>query len=287
MPKIEVNGATLDYTDDGAGDTLDLVPGGMADRRIWADPIESLSQSHRVIAYSLRHHWPNDPYPEGAESSFSQHVDDLAALISGLEIAPAHVMGHSSGGYLALLLAVRRPELVRSLVLLEPPAMPLFSSVPPKPHEIIRLLFTRPLTAIAMIRFVSSTIFPTRSALERGDHEAGMRAFLSGVLGRERFEAIPAEKLEIFRANVHPEDFRGPGFDPVTDDEVRGVKVPTLLVTGEHSAPIFFHITNRLEELMPNTQRVEIPDAAHGLYLDNPGAFDAAVASFLKSNAAG
>ncbi len=88
MPKIEVNGATLDYTDDGAGDTLVLVPGGMADRRIWADPIESLSQSHRVIAYSLRHHWPNDPYPEGAESSFSQHVDDLAARSSAPTFTP-------------------------------------------------------------------------------------------------------------------------------------------------------------------------------------------------------
>lgn len=281
MTKIEINGATLDYTDDGSGDPVVFVHGSFSDRRTWDAQGGAFSERFRAIVYSRRYHWPNEGIPDGADYSMLQHVDDLAELIRVLEIAPAHLIGSSYGGYVSLLVAIRHPELVRSLVLAEPPVIPLFTSVPPKPHEILRLLVTRPRTAVALVKFGATCIGPVTAAFGRGEIEAGVQTFILGVLGREAFERIPEERLEQARANAFPAEFLGSGFAPLTDDEVRNVQTPTLLVTGEHSPRLIIYCTNRLEELLPHTERVEISEASHSMFEDQPEAFNAAVSAFL------
>lgn len=282
MAKIDINGVSLDYTDDGSGDPVVLVHGSFSDHRAWLNQGGPFSESFRVITYSRRYHWPNEPIPNGADYSMLEHVDDLEELIRALEIAPAHVVGHSYGGFLSLLLAIRRPELVRSLVLAEPPVVPLFASSTPKPHEILRLLVTRPRTALALIKFGATSLGPATAAFKRGDNEAGMLTFLRGVLGREAFERFPEERIDQARVNVMPAEFLGEGFPSVSDEDVRGVQTPTLLVTGEHSPGILHRIIDRLEELMPCTERIDIPDASHGMIEDNPEAFNDAVMDFLN-----
>lgn len=283
MAKMEINGATLDYTDDGAGEPVVFVHGSFSDRRTWEGQRKAFAERYRVIICSRRYHWPNEGIPDGADYSMLQHVDDLAELIRVLEIAPAHLVGSSYGGYVSLLVAIRHPELVRSLVLAEPPVVPLFASIPPKPWEIARLLVTRPRTAVALIKFGATCIAPVTAAFERGEIEEGVQAFLPGVLGREWFEHMPEERIEQARSNAFPAEFLGSGFAALADDEVRSVRASTLLVTGEHSPNLIIYCTDRLEELLPHTERVEISEASHSMFEDNPDAFNAAVSSFLTS----
>ena len=85
-----------------------------------------------------------------------KQVDDLQALIRSLDAAPAHLVGHSYGAFLCLLLAIREPHLVRTLTLAEPPVTTLLVSNKPGPLEIMKLLVTRPRTAAAIITFGTS-----------------------------------------------------------------------------------------------------------------------------------
>lgn len=284
MPTINANDYAFDYIESGAGDPVVLVHGSVSDRRVWDEQRAALADRFRVIAYSRRYHWPNEPIADGADYAMLEHVDDLRAMIEALDAAPAHVVGHSYGGFLCLLLAIRAPELVRSLVLSEPPVLPLFASDPPKPHELLKLVLTRPSTALAVIKFGATGIGPATAAFKRGGNEAGIRLFGQAVLGRETFDAMPEERMEQVRANHITAEFLGSGFAPISDNEVRAVQAPMLLMTGERSPAIFGHFANRLQELLPHTHRTQIPGASHNINEASPSEYNAAVLSFLDAS---
>ncbi len=117
MPTLPIRGATLQYVEQGHGEPLVLIHGSVSDRRTWGQVQPELARHFRTIAYSRRYHWPNASIPAGADYAMLEHVDDLDAAGA----RPAHLVGHPYGAYVALLLAIRRPESVRSLVLAEPP----------------------------------------------------------------------------------------------------------------------------------------------------------------------
>jgi len=118
--EIRANGQVFHYLDEGIGSPLVLVHGSIADYREWTKQIGPFSQHYRVIAYSRRYHWPNSPPGKEPDATLDRQAEDLEAIIRALGIAPAHIVGHSYGGATALVVALRRPELVRSLVLVEP-----------------------------------------------------------------------------------------------------------------------------------------------------------------------
>jgi non-heme chloroperoxidase len=114
QPKtIQVNGTNLAYVEQGTGDAVVLVHGGLVDFRSWMFQIELFAQRYRVISCSRRYHFPNRGAEQAAEYLATEHRDDLAALIEALGLAPAHIVASSYGGYIGLLLAQARPALVR------------------------------------------------------------------------------------------------------------------------------------------------------------------------------
>ena len=131
MAIVDVNGARLEYTAASRGDPLLFVHGSLEDLRIWRRQVELFSAHYRVVAYSRRYHHPNAAPGDGDPAyTAALHAADLAELIQKLDLAPAHLVTSSFGGCVALQMAVRRPELVRSLVLAEPPLMPWLAHSP-------------------------------------------------------------------------------------------------------------------------------------------------------------
>lgn len=287
MESIEIKDTSLAYVEHGRGDPLVLVHGSASDYRTWQGQHEALAGQFRVIAYSRRYHWPNVPIPAGVDYAMAEHVDDLEALLQALDAAPAHLVGHSYGAFLCLLLALRAPHLVRTLVLAEPPVITLFVSPTPKPLELLKLLATRPSTAVALLRFVATGVVPATRAFRKGDVDAGLRSFGNAVFGRggyDRFSALRKEQVQDNRTNIRAE-LLGSGFAPLAADHVRRVAVPVLLVTGQRSIGLFHRLTDRLAELLPHAERVEIPEALHAMHEDNAPAYTDAVLSFLSRNA--
>lgn len=279
-----VNGVELAYLERGRGQSVIFVHGGYSDLRTWLPQMDAFSARYRTVTYSRRYARPNEDIPHGRDDQMLPHVDDLLALLRNLDLAPAHLIGNSWGAFICLLAALMEPTLVRTLVLGEPPVLPLFVSNKPTGGELVRLFLHSPLDAIRIVRFGATVIGPAEKAYRRGDLEGGTRIFVSGVLGPRSFAAVPEERKQQMREN-HTADraqLLGAGFPPLTATDVDRIKTPTLLVTGERSPALLRRtLTNKLEHLLPNVERTEIPNASHLIHEQNADGFNRAVLAFV------
>jgi pimeloyl-ACP methyl ester carboxylesterase len=280
---VDVNGAALAYRERGEGEPVVFVHGSASDLRSWDQQLPALGTSYRAIAYSRRYARPNQDIEPGKDDQMLPHVDDLSSLLLVLDAAPAHLVGHSWGAFISLLTAVRHPELVRSMVLAEPPVLSLFMSTPPRPPELLRLFIRRPRTACVILGFTVKTAFPAMKAFRRGDDEQALLTFGSGYLGKQGYEQLSEERRQQLRENVNTlrAQLLGAGFPPLSEDEVRHVVAPTLLMTGERSPAFPLVLADRLQQLLPNAERVGIPDATHAMTEENAGAVNEAILGFL------
>ena len=287
LPTVLVDGATLAYREQGDGEPVVLVHGSASDLRTWGRQLPAMSESHRVIAYSRRFARPNEDIPPGLDDQMTPHVDDLVAFLRAIDAVPAHLVGHSWGAFICLLTAIRHPRVTRSLVLQEPPVLSLFTSTPPRPREVLPLLVRRPRTALAILEFGARTIAPAQRAFRRGDDDAALETFAHGVLGKDTYERLPDERRQQARENLNTlrAQLLGAGFPPLSEDDVRGVRAPTLLMTGDRSPAVLLRLTERLDELLPNAERIEIVDASHAMQEEKPSAVNAAILGFLARHA--
>lgn len=287
MSILQTDGAKLRYDVSGAGDPVVLVHGGAGDSRGWASQIEALSESYKVINYSRRYHWPNEPIPEGVGDPISVHVDDLEALIGQLDTGPVHLIGHSWGAVMCLMLAMRRPDLVRSEVLEEPPVLTLLVSLPPKPAEMAKLFLKSPGTAVAIAKFGMAGVEPARKAFARGENEAGLHLWACAVSGKKSYSDFSPGLRERMEANSKPLEaaFVRGGLAPLTAADIQKIQTPSLLVNGQTSHPVFHRLNDTLEKVLPHTSRVVIPNASHWMHEDNPGAANRTILDFLAQQA--
>jgi pimeloyl-ACP methyl ester carboxylesterase len=286
MTVLDTNGTTLEYVEQGSGEPIVFVHGSASDYRTWTSQLDHFGSQYRAIAYSRRYHWPNEPIREGVDYSMEEHVDDLQAFLRSLGAPAAHLVGHSYGAFVCLLLAIRNPELVRTLVLAEPPVITLFVSNSPKPSEILRLSFSRPRTAAAILKFGATGVGPASTAARRSDMEAAMRIVGNAVMGREFYERLSSSRLEQVRANAIKAELLGSGFARLDEESLRRIQTPTLLVSGQLSPRLFHRLIDGLEEFLPRTKRIEIAGASHIMHEDNAPAYNAAVLSFLAGRQA-
>src|SRR5262249_57486429 len=115
----------------GRGPAVVMVHGTISDYRWWQAQIDEFSQQYRVIAYSLRHHHPNVSTGDRSDYLPRTHAADLDGLIKALNLGQAHLVGHSYGGFISLLLARDTPQLLRALLLFAPPPLPALPPAPP------------------------------------------------------------------------------------------------------------------------------------------------------------
>lgn len=286
MPSVNINGDLLEYTERGSGEPLVLVHGSASDYRTWQLQLDAFATHFRTIAYSRRYHWPNRPIPDGVDYSILQHVEDLQRVVHSLDAMPAHLVGHSYGALLCLMLVMREPQVARSLVLAEPPAMTLFVSSNPRLPEILKVLVTRPRTAVAIIKFGAVGVAPAQRAFRRGEMEAGLRIFGDAVFGHGGFDRMHETRKAQVRDNLSnvKAELLGSGFPPLDPDRVRAIEAPTLLMTGGHSVSLFHYLVDRLQELLPDAERTEIQGASHMMHEDNELAYNRAVESFLAKH---
>lgn len=283
----DVNGAALAYRDQGEGEPVVFVHGSVDDLRSWAQQLPAIGASYRAIAYSRRYARPNEEIEQDADNQTVPHVDDLVTFLQAVDTTPAHLIGHSWGALICLLAAIRHPQVVRSLVLQEPPVLSLFISARPRPTELLRLFVRRPRTARVILSFAVKTALPAEKAFRRGDDEDALQAYALGLLGKDTWERLPQERRRHARENLSTlrAQVLGAGFPPLSDDDVRRVAAPTLLMTGEHSPAYLPRLTDRLQQLLPNAERVEIAAASHIMNEENPRAVNEAILDFLARHA--
>jgi non-heme chloroperoxidase len=166
------DGIELHYVERGTGVPVVFVHGSLSDGSYWTNQVNAFAEAgYHAIAYSRRYSPPNH---NKAQQGYSAVVDadDLAALITKLRLGRVHVVGHSYGAFTALFLAARHPELVKTLVLAEAPAVSLLEHLEGARADVGKSMF-----ADIQERMVK----PMQAAFLKGDRETGLRTFINNV----------------------------------------------------------------------------------------------------------
>jgi len=283
MPTISINGSSFEYVEKGSGLPLLFVHGGISDYRIWEKQIEPFAQQFRVIAYSRRYHYPNPWQGDGSDYSISLHSRDLADFIKALNLEKVNLAGNSYGAFTSLMTAINNPELVKTLVLNEPPVLPLLVSNPDNPVQILSLFMRDFSTAKSFMNFGLNHMKPASKALKNNEMEKGVRLFAEGALGNGKYEEIPDEVKAIFMDNAAAlkAELLGPGFPQFPEDKAKLLATPALFVYGESSPKFLCTISDLLLKILPHSEKVIIPGASHLTHGQNPNAYNSKVLEFL------
>jgi len=228
-----------------------------------------LSQHYRVIVYSRRYHWPNSPPGKDADATLDRQADDLEALIRALGIAPVHIVGHSYGGATALVVALRRPEMVRSLVLAEPAVGGVLGAE------------DRDGALAEEGRAVRAEM---KEAFASGNPERIARTYASRVAPGEFDNASP-EVRQMLMANVAAFELDFQSARPrFTCEDARQIGAPSLVVSGSRSAAGLQRISEVLASCLQAGSLLKIPQATRWLQADHAEVFNAAVVDLLAKH---
>ncbi len=157
-PRVE-----LHYLERGKGVAVIFIHGSLGDYSAWDGQLGPFAEGYRAIAYSRRYNYPNTTTLQPNHSAVVDAAD-LASLIKKLNLGKVHLIGHSYGGYAALFVAVNHPELVRTLVLAEPPLVFAGDRVNTVKE---RRILPRERRSRRVIRKTPSGLLSTRRAKER------------------------------------------------------------------------------------------------------------------------
>jgi esterase len=270
IKSIEVNGYPLAYEETGVGPPLVLVHGSLGDLRVWSAQVAQLAERHRVFAISLRHYFPEPWDGRGSTFSIAQHADDVCGFVEALKLDKVHLLGHSRGGTVALVAAVRQPLAIRSLILADASGAP--SLLPDTPEG----------RATAREREV---LFETlRRNLESGETERAAREFADALGGPGTWAKRTPEQKQIALDNM------ATALDPQDDpglcaEDITGLEFPILLVCGERSPKRFREMAEAMRRCSARIAEPQIiPNAAHAMHRENPTAFNRMVLDFLSKH---
>jgi pimeloyl-ACP methyl ester carboxylesterase len=191
-----------------------------------------------------------------------------------LNLGPVHLVGHSYGAFTALLTTIDHPDLVRSLTLGEAPVISLLQNVPGGDT--------------ILNNFITKAFVPAAEAFKNNNDEKAVDVFVGSVIGDSLFfSRLPQETRDMMMANT-PELkgvlFSKNVFLPITCDDLKKIKVPVLLLTGDRSPLFFTSIASELDRCLSNKKSVTLPNSSHGLEFENPVEFNKIVLGFIDKN---
>jgi pimeloyl-ACP methyl ester carboxylesterase len=241
VPEARVNGVSLYYEEHGTGEPIVCLHGAGSSAAVWSDAVTELAKHGRTIAYDRRGHSRSER-PEPHATNVHEQADDAAALVGALGAAPAIVIGRSYGGAVAIDLALRYPDRVRALVLLEGDA-PSFSE--------------------EATRWIADVTDEVLAAAEKDMSTVG-QTVIEAVAGPGVWETLPVSLRELLTDNgpALVAEVRG-GYPEVTVKQLATIDQPTLLVAAEESLqPGFEEVTSAMAAAMPSA-RVEWVEGGH------------------------
>lgn len=263
MPTIELNGTRLYYEDTGTGDETILFSHGLLwDRRLFGPQVEALRSDYRCIAYDHRGQG-RSAVPTESTIPIDLLALDAVALIEKLDLGAVHFVGLSMGGFVGMRVAVWRPDLVRSLSLLE-------TSADPEPRKNVpRYKALNLVVAVAGPKAVASRVMPImfgKTFLEDPERAAE----------RDHWRGIIEGNAKTITKSVN-----GVLQRPSIADHLPEIQAPTLVVVGDEDVATTPAKAQRLVAGIPGARLVTIPGAGHSSTIEQPQPVIAALRGFL------
>ena len=258
---INVGDVQINYDVTGrAGPAVVFIHGWTHNLSVWDDQVAAMSSRYRVVRFDTR--------GSGKSTGFSdQSADpqDLLTLLEALHIPRAYIVGHSRGGDVALRFAAAYPQRVSGLVLYGAFSRELFAA----PQDFAQMFASLP-----------------DVARKNGLDSVGKLILASPIAwvppGRnditERYKRLWASYSWKDLLDPHPESNR---VREPTREQIKAMRVPTLVIVGDHEAPFIAAAGDSLAKWIPGAKKVVIPNAGHGAHFAQPASFNSALMDFI------
>jgi pimeloyl-ACP methyl ester carboxylesterase len=264
----ERDGRRIHYELHGAGgDPTALIHGSWVDLHTWDAVVPGLARALDVITYDRCGHGASAAGPR--PHPVADDAADLASVLEAANLYPAHLVGHSYGGAVALRLALDRPELVRSVAMHEPP---FFGWLRRDPRS------------AAEGELVAAEIERVKALVRRGEPEEAARQFSDRIAGEpgafDRFPTAFRAQL-VAQAGRWAEEFGDPeAYDP-DPGPLRELLLPILLTTGDRSPGVLHRISSLLTRDLRNVREQTLDDTGHVPQVTRPDLYVAVLGTFL------
>ncbi len=261
MHAVRANGLVLHYADEGERGGLPVVFANSlgTDFRIWDRMAAILPDRLRLIRYDKRGHGLSECPP--GPWTIEDLADDLAALLDGLEVRAAVVVGLSIGGQIAQSLAARRPDLVRALVLMDTAARIGDAETWNGRIAQVEAQGIEALADGVMTRWFSAAFREHRTA--------------ELALWRNMLVRTPAAGYAACCRALGQADFR---------DSTARLTLPTLALAGDEDGSTPPDLVKATADLIPGARFEVVQQAGHLPNIEHPAACAETILSFLEDH---
>ena len=260
MPKANIGDAEIYYEEHGSGEPLLLVSGLGGTAAYWKPNLPALAAKYRVIVHD--HRGAGQSTHSKIRYSVEQMTDDVLKLMDHLKIERAHVVGHSTGGAIGQIMAIRNPGRLKKLV--------LFATWT-KADKFFRQLFAA-----------------RRALLMQVGKEAYVRGgtlFLYPPYWIRANEAMLEEREKMAIAAFAPPEVVASRIDAIVafdrTAELARIKTPTLVLCAKDDFITPAYFSEELAQKIPGAKLVMLPQGGHCASETVLEAFNQALASFL------
>lgn len=265
MPLIRINGLEIFYEETGTGsETIVFSHGLMMNHHMFDHQVNYFKDRYRCISYDHR--------GQGKSETPRRYYDmeavyeDGVALIEALNAKPCHFVGLSMGGFVGMRLGSRRPDLVKSLVLME-------TSADPEPTENLpryRLMQTvaKWLSLRLIVNGASKSLLG-KTFLTDPARKAERKLWQRHMAEHSRMGLVMAAESVFTRLPVY--------------DEIARIKMPTLVMVGDEDIATKPEKAQRIHRQIKGSKLVTIPCAGHSASIEQPDFVNQAIDEFLQS----
>lgn len=260
MAFINVNNIKLYYELHGEAskETIVLSNGILMSTASWNFQIAELSRHFQVLVYDCRGMWQSD-HPN-QQYSMELHTDDLSCLLAALKIEQAHIAGISYGSEISMMFALKYPQKTKSLLVFDGVSQvdPLLKS------------FGDTWVAAAALKD-ASLLLKVTTPLNFSEE---------WIIKNQRILPILEEKYRQldFDAFIRLMDSF---YNLNITDRLAEIQIPTLVVVGEKDILKTRLYSERIAELIPNSEFFVVPGSGHALCLEKPQEFNSLVLGFV------
>jgi pimeloyl-ACP methyl ester carboxylesterase len=264
MGFVRARGSSFYYEEKGDGPPILLIPPAGSTASTWGTLVGDLAGAGRVIAYDRRGYTRS-----GGEvvRSAAEHTRDAAAVLEALAARPAVAVGTSAGATIALDLAVRRPDLVRAVVV----------------HE----------AAWRALRHADASGLGTLARMQwlawRGRYPDAAETLLRWVYsyrdGGSAWDSFPEQWRQTGRENGRSvvADLKGSMGGYPRAQDLATITAPVVCTYGSRSRSYMRPLTRSLAQAIPTATVREVDGAAHAVPFDAPGNFAQIVTEAIHS----
>ncbi len=267
MPVLSRGTLQIDHTDDGQGEPVILIHSSVSGNRQWRALTEVLKDRHRVLAVNLFGYGETTPWPGTSPQSLYAQAQLIVALCEHLGV-PAHLVGHSFGGSVALKAAMLLGSRIGRLILLEPNPFYLLK----QNNRIPAFLESRRLRD--HVKCFGSL----------GEWSKVAELFSEYWLGDGAWAAMPEKRRITFVQSLAPNfhEWDAVMDEQTTVEDLKAIGAKTLVLSDAATRRPIVEIVELLRSACPQWEFRSIPEGGHMAPLTRPDIVNPIVSSFLQ-----